>query len=310
MTGSVETVGGEVYELPALTEWRLERTGGVPCDSFRARCLYSADMGEVLKRAYRFTAAEKGEVVLRGVVDEWSTELSAAGTVLTVGGRGMAALLLDNEAEAAAYQRATLGEILKDYATACGVVWTAERETQSAGEYSVSSGSSCWRAIEGLARRCGRTMYMTRGGVLELREETARSGLRIEDPAGLLGASYRDRRYGVVSEVTVVNRSRGLRQTVRNEEFLARGGGCRRVVYVPSRSVNELRYTGEYQIEKSAEDARELTLTLAGRAELEPLDRVEVTVSTLGVKGSFRVSGLLHTISARGETTELTLWEV
>ena len=36
MTGRVETADGKVYELPALLEWRLRRTGGVPCDSFRA----------------------------------------------------------------------------------------------------------------------------------------------------------------------------------------------------------------------------------------------------------------------------------
>ena len=39
MTGRVETAGGKVYELPALLEWRLRRTGGVPCDSFRVKCL-------------------------------------------------------------------------------------------------------------------------------------------------------------------------------------------------------------------------------------------------------------------------------
>ena len=145
MTGRVETADGKVYELPALLEWRLRRTGGVPCDSFRARCLYSAEMGEALKAACRFAATENGVTRFRGVIE----------------------------------------------------------------------------------------------------------------------ASYRDRRYGVLSEVTAVNRAKKLRQTVRNEAFLARGGSCRRVVYVPSRSVNELRYTGRYQIEKSAEDARELTVTLA-----------------------------------------------
>ena len=30
MTGRVETADGKVYELPALLEWRLRRTGGVP----------------------------------------------------------------------------------------------------------------------------------------------------------------------------------------------------------------------------------------------------------------------------------------
>lgn len=64
MTGRVETADGKVYELPALLEWQLRRTGGVPCDSFRARCLYSAEMGEALKAACRFAATENGERVL------------------------------------------------------------------------------------------------------------------------------------------------------------------------------------------------------------------------------------------------------
>lgn len=192
MTGRVETADGKVYELPALLEWRLRRTGGVPCDSFRVKCLYSAEMGEALKAACRFAATENGVTRFRGVIE----------------------------------------------------------------------------------------------------------------------ASYRDRRYGVLSEVTAVNRAKKLRQTVRNEAFLARGGSCRRVVYVPSRSVNELRYTGRYQIEKSAEDARELTVTLAGSVDAEPMDRVELSLARLGVRGTFRVSETLYTLSASGETTELTLWEV
>ena len=100
MTGRVETADGKVYELPALLEWQLRRTGGVPCDSFRARCLYSAEMGEALKAACRFAATENGVTRFRGVIDEWSAVCGAEGAVLTVEGRGMAALLLDNEAEA------------------------------------------------------------------------------------------------------------------------------------------------------------------------------------------------------------------
>lgn len=104
MTGRVETADGKVYELPALLEWRLRRTGSVPCDSFRARCLYSAEMGEALKAACRFAATENGVTRFRGVIDEWSAVCGAEGAVLTVEGRGMAALLLDNEAEAVTYQ--------------------------------------------------------------------------------------------------------------------------------------------------------------------------------------------------------------
>ena len=63
-------------------------------------------------------------------------------------------------------------------------------------------------------------------------------------------------------------------------------------------------------IEKSAEDARELTVTLAGSVDAEPMDRVELSLARLGVRGTFRVSETLYTLSASGETTELTLWEV
>ena len=174
----------------------------------------------------------------------------------------------------------------------------------------MASGSSRWKAIEGFARRCGLTPYFTREGVLCLRGAAEGRQLVLEEPEGVIEASYRDRRYGVLSEVTAVNRAKKLRQTVRNEAFLARGGSCRRVVYVPSRSVNELRYTGRYQIEKSAEDARELTTTLAGSVDAEPMDRVELSLARLGVRGTFRVSETLYTLSASGETTELTLWEV
>lgn len=169
MTGRVETADGKVYELPALLEWRLRRTGGVPCDSFRARCLYSAEMGEALKAACRFAAAENGVTRFRGVIDEWSAVCGAEGAVLTVEGRGMAALLLDNEAEAVTYQRAALSEILKDHAAVCGVAWEPRGEVYGTGEYAVASGSSRWKAIEGFARRCGLTPYFTREGVLCLR---------------------------------------------------------------------------------------------------------------------------------------------
>ena len=310
MKGYLTTCDGVQYELPTLLKWEFSYTGSVPCDSFTLRCAYEPAMAETLRRAVRFTAKEDGAVEFAGVVDECGVTCDERGLQLEVSGRGMAALLLDNEAEAVTYQRAALSEILKDHAAACGVAWEPRGEVYGTGEYAVASGSSRWKAIEGFARRCGLTPYFTREGVLCLRGAAEGRRLVLEEPEGVIEASYRDRRYGVLSEVTAVNRAKKLRQTVRNEAFLARGGSCRRVVYVPSRSVNELRYTGRYQIEKSAEDARELTVTLAGSVDAEPMDRVELSLARLGVRGTFRVSETLYTLSASGETTELTLWEV
>lgn len=303
------TAEGACYELPVLTEWKLRRTGGVPCDSFTLRCAYAPEMAEVMGRVYRVELLEEETTALCGVLDAWRAAYDETGAFLTLEGRGLAALLLDNEAEAATYQSASLREILRDQAEGCGIVCAAHGDVRCAGEYAIASGTSRWKAIEGFARRCGLTPYFTCEGTLHFRTKGETEVRQLAGLENVTEASYRDRRYGVLSEVTVVNRSKVLRRTVRNEAFLSRGGMARRVIYAPSRSVDELRYTGEYQIEKSAEDARVLTLTAAGGTELEPLERVWVSVERLGVAGTFRVSEVTREQSERGETTQLTLWE-
>ena len=37
----LETLDGAEYTLPGLVRWELEYTGGVPCDSMTAVCLYA-----------------------------------------------------------------------------------------------------------------------------------------------------------------------------------------------------------------------------------------------------------------------------
>jgi len=86
-------------KLPTLLKWEFSYTGSVPCDSFTLRCAYEPAMAETLRRAVRFTAREDGTVEFAGVVDECGVTCDEKGLQLEVSGRGMAALLLDNEAE-------------------------------------------------------------------------------------------------------------------------------------------------------------------------------------------------------------------
>ena len=58
----------------------------------------SAARRAVLADAVRFTAEQDGEVVFTGVVDEAECGWDSGGGRLELSGRGMAALLLDNEA--------------------------------------------------------------------------------------------------------------------------------------------------------------------------------------------------------------------
>ena len=96
----LETYDGGQYELPVLLRWDLEYTGMVPCDSITAACLYDAGMADILPKATRFTVWRDGIVMLKGIVDACEISLSKQGLLAGIEGRGMAALLRDNESEA------------------------------------------------------------------------------------------------------------------------------------------------------------------------------------------------------------------
>lgn len=151
MKGYLTTCDGAQFELPTLLKWEFSYTGSVPCDSFTLKCAYEPAMAEVLRRAVRFTAREDGTVEFAGVVDECGVTCDEKGLQLEVSGRGMAALLLDNEAESVSYQWATMEEILKNHVTPYGIVCTGYDAVTAAARYRVANGSSQWKALNDFA---------------------------------------------------------------------------------------------------------------------------------------------------------------
>ncbi len=308
MTGQITTCGGEVYTLPVLYRWELRYTGGVPCDSFSLRCAYDAEMADALRAAVRFTAREDGRTAFYGVIDECSAVCDEKGQWLEMSGRGLAALLLDNEAEALNYQRATLGEILKNHVAPYGIR-CAERDKLEGADYRVESGNSEWKALSAFTHYYGGFWpYFARDGALILQKDRARRTLTLGADAAVTALKYRDRRYGVISEVELSDRKTRARVRVENEEFLRRGGKCRRICYVPTgTSYRRRRYSGEYQIGRSHEGSEELTVTLLGAFDADAGDLLRVESSRLGVKGAFGVTEVARRFDAGGETTTLTL---
>ena len=53
MTGYLVTCSGEIWQLPPLFSWKLERTDGDPCDSAEVSFLYEPQRLDVLKKAVR-----------------------------------------------------------------------------------------------------------------------------------------------------------------------------------------------------------------------------------------------------------------
>ena len=312
MTGELICHDGSVYRMPNTLRWRILRTGGVPCDAFRAVCLYDGQLREILPLAHRFAAYEGEELVLRGVVDSWEIAATAEGRTLTVEGRGMAALLLDNEAEAVEYQGATLAEILRNHAAPWGITWDSAPDLRCAGAYRVESGSSQWKAVSGFMDLVqGYAPWFTCRGTMAL-TPMAGSGrqLLLDSGAPILSCRLREERYGVISEMLVKDKSRGVSHTARNEAFLNRGGSRRQVLYLPAAgNLSAMRYTGDYQIRQSERGKRRLEMVLAGGFLAQPGDVARVICWPLGISGSYDVVEAESSGDASGVTTTLLMEE-
>lgn len=311
MRGRIITSAGECCELPELLRWELCCTLSVPCDSFEAECGYDAAMLETLKEAQRFAFVEEGEEIFRGVVDEFEVCGGGAGLTVKLCGRGMAALLLDNETRAVSYQKAKLSEILRCHAEPYGIAVEAAEELSAEGLYKVAGGSSEWKALADFTRRAGNfAPRMTMLGALRVTKEQGGRALALAADAPIVAARYRDRRYGVISEVEVLSRGGSLCERVENEKALARGHHSRRVLYSTAASREEMRAAGEQQIERSKEEAKLLTLEIAQGLTAEPFDMIEAELPALGIAGTFRVREVLRKLDDTGETTQLKLEEV
>ena len=308
LTVQLHTYAGESCALPALLGWELEYTGGVPCDGMSVTCPYDGGMAAVLPKATRFTALWDGDVVLRGVVDAYEVSMSQGGLLVTVEGRGMAALLLDNESEALAYGRATLPEILKNHVSPYGLAYEIRQWPVGDG-YTVASGSSQWKALQVFTRRYGGfDPYFTKEGKLVVGPLWGTGKLlQIDDSTPLLSLTKREDRYGVISEVLIQDKSQGVSQSVVNRAFAAAGGQRRHVLYMPKSTPDSRRYTGEYQIAESALEQLEIQAELPWAFAAVPGDRVSLQLSRLGLSAVYEVVEARSCMDSGGERTELTL---
>lgn len=291
MTGRIYTADHHIYDLPPLLSWRVTHTGTVPCDSFSVTFVYQREMAQALSMAAGFAAVENGGVMLRAVVDEYTVNLDSGGLTATIAGRGYAARLLDNESRPVTYQNVTLEEILRNHAEPYGVSCQAAG-VRANSVYTVAAGSSEWKAVEGFCRTYGGFQpRFSREGVLLAEPEIAGRTISIGEDDPVLCCTLREDHYGVVTEAVVIDKTRNRSCSVKNQAMTDKGGQCRRVIYTPGKSTwDAMRYTGEYQIQKSQEDAWAAEITLPGSFLAFPGDRAALNLERMGLSGTFRVA--------------------
>ncbi len=313
MTGRIFTADHQIYDLPPLLSWTVTHTGGVPCDSYAVTFLYQAEMAAVLPLSAGFIGFENGQLVARGIVDDITVELDDGGVTATITGRGAAARLLDNESRPVTYQDATLAEIIRCHVTPYGVVTQELADVRASSVYTVAAGTSQWKALENFCRTYGGFIprFAVNGALLAAPERDDGKRLVIGTETPVLSCTWREDHYGVLTEALVIDKTRNVSYSVRNQEMIDKGGQCRRVIYTPGQSTwAAMRYTGQYQIEKSREEERSVTVTLPGNFLAYPGDRVNLNLPRLGLAGTYRVAEAENTCSAQGgATAALTLKE-
>lgn len=314
MRGRLFTCDHKVYELPPLLEWSVVHTGGVPCDSYSVTFLFEREQMPYLEKAAGFMGLENGRVVARGIVDEYTVELSSRGMTVTISGRGAAARLLDNESRPVTYESATLAEIIRCHVTPYGIVTRGIADVRADSVYTVPAGISQWKVLADFCRTYGGFLprFAVNGALLAEPEKDSGRRLVIDDECPVLACSLREDHYGVLTEALVIDKKRNVSYSVKNPEMIEKGGQCRRVVYTPGQSTwAAMRYTGEYQIRQSREEEKVVTVTLPGKFSAFPGDRVVLQLERMGLRGIFRVSETENVCTAaRGATVTLTMKEV
>ena len=310
MTGQVQDSRGRSWALPAPTAWRMEFTAGTPCDSFWLRCPWEAGQDSSPADWVRFTADHEGERVFTGVVDECQlAQTNGGGSTLEVSGRGMAALLLDNEALGQDYLTATQADILRDHVTPYGVETAPGARLPAVSQFSVAAGSSEWSVVYQFARYYGGVAprFDRRGRLLLTGWQDTRE-IVVDDRSRVTELVCRDKRYGVLSQVLVRDRYSGAVQAVENGSFRAGGGRARRVITMPGRGTYQaMRYTGQFQLDKSAAELARQEVTLADPFCAWPGDLVRLQREGWDRNGRFRVVRAVSGMDMDGYWTRLEL---
>ena len=308
--GRITTCDHKIFELPELLSWDVRYTGSVPCDSYKVTFSYTAELEPVLRQAAGFTLMDGENVLLRGIVDEYEIRQTEDGLSGLLAGRGYAARLLDNESRAATYQGAALRDIVRSHVTPYGIPCDRTADISSGAElYTVAAGSSQWKALEGFCRAYGNfSPTFDRYGRLWAAPEKIGKTFVLSDSNSILSLVKRENHYGVLSEVLVIDKTRNQMHRACDQDWIDRGGQCRRVLYTPGQSTwAKMRYTGAYQLAQSRAEEETVEAVLAGGFLAFPGDRVELNLERTGLRGTYRVAEARTRAGADGQTTALTL---
>lgn len=314
MQGYLIDKNANEYALPELLSWDVCHGMGEPCDFFEVSALFSSDMLPKLALATRFKAVNEGVTVFFGVVDEYRVSIDEKGATVSVNGRSLAALLMDNEVEDGTRFIMKRSTIINNYVTPFGISSIAGGAMPDVTVFPIRRGDSAWSVLKRYCLKSAHSMpRFTPAGKLLL-TETEGNALTINADNEASSIKYKDERYGIISKITVTNRATGGNYTLKNQAFINRGGSCMRYLFTdkfetvisnPTQTAD--RFAGEYQIQQSMRGKNCIEVAVPRQFVCFPGDTVSFSSTALGLTGSYRVTATHCWADAVSAGTLITL---
>jgi prophage tail gpP-like protein len=253
----------------------------------------------------RIRIEHDGRTVFCGIIDEYRISRAENGRRVSISGRGMGGVLLDNKCAGQEFISCTLKEILNRYVYPLGITDVESVGAPVVNGYSVETGDSCFSAISGfLDRALGTTPRFDWNGRLILSGCTGERYVLSENAAVKIETV--GRRYGVVSQVDVMT-ARGYMTAVRNDRFIKSGGAAKRVITVPlNTSLHEMKYAGKRIIDESERERYVIEITAPQLFPVFPGDIIEADTPEI-VPGAYHVAETVCSGGADGAGTKIIL---
>lgn len=290
--------------LPQLLTYRMTHTDGDSADSFEITFPGQPAVIQALQGCPEFRLRDQQGIWFRGVIDEVETVWGNA-CITTLCGRGLGAKLMDNQTNGTEFYQADLNTVLERFVRPFGITDIYAPGSYRARLWSVGTGVSCFRVLQGFCRLAGAPQpRFSREGTLLI--APGGTGYAIGE-SELLSARLRLCRYGVISRQLVANLSNGV-VTAADLSYAAKYGISSRHVATRSGPLTHvIEKNARQRLEDSAKELYTLELVLPRVQEIQCCDSVKVNLPSLGATGTYIVAETCREFDGSRETTCLRL---
>lgn len=305
MKGELLLRSGKSVSMPEFISYRLIHTDGHSADSFEVTFPTKVSLLPELRLSREFRCTEDGVIRFRGVIDEAEAVYADAFTT-TLCGRGLAAKLMDNQADGAEFYTLDLETVLARYVRPYGITSIM----QHGGPWrmrmaAVGTGCSCFRVLEGFCLHAGAPQpRFLPDGTLCISSQASTHAL---GEADVLSAGWRLCRYGVISRQKVIDLTMKTARIAENPRISMLDVSASKVATRSGQFTHLIERTAQQRLEESMRELDTLVVTVAGAYPAQPCDIVNVTLPRIQAFGDYIVTETCRSFDGRREITQLNL---